>query len=113
MGDASINDIATLSGTLFFINLFDIGITAQSHAGTKKPKRIPITEPNTIFLGINDAILSFETYLSIIDEIKDPSNRNGYDSKKIDIKIIDMFFTMSIYTPLNLYLAYKHNIMNV
>ena len=100
IGDASINDRATLSGTFFFINLLETGITAQSHAGKKNPNKTPTSEPVIIFFGISEAILSLDIYLSIIADNIDPSNKNGNASKNIDIKIIDMFLIISMYNPL-------------
>ena len=67
----SINNIATLSGTFFFINLFDIGITSQLHDGTKKYKRIPPTEPNNIFLILltQISVLKISFYNGVIEMI--------------------------------------------
>ena len=64
MGEANIKDIATLIGTFFFNNLFDTGITAQSQAGKKNPKKIPVIVARILFLGINPAIFSFGIYTS-------------------------------------------------
>lgn len=60
IGDANINDIATLTGTFFFSNLLDTGITAQSQAGKKNPNNTPTILPNTLFLGMILAIVSFD-----------------------------------------------------
>ena len=54
-------DIATFIGTFFFNSLFDIGITAQSHAGIKNPSITPTMEPKILFWGINFSIVSFDT----------------------------------------------------
>jgi len=92
MGDASIKLIATFIGTFFFNNLLDTGITAQSHAGRKNPKKTPTIDPKNLFLGINLAILSLDTNVSIIADIKEPNKRNGKLSKKIDMNIVATFF---------------------
>ena len=96
IGDANIKDIATFNGTFFLISLLEIGITAQSQAGMKKPRKIPTIDPKILFLGIILAIVSFDTKVSIIEDIKAPKSKKGKLSKKIDIKIVDMFFIGSM-----------------
>jgi len=59
-------------------------------------------EPKTTFLGINFAIASLLTYLSITEDIKEPRSRNGKLSKKIEINIIEIFFIISIIFSLSL-----------
>ena len=84
------NDIATFIGTFFFINLFDIGITAQSQAGIKNPMNIPVSVAKIIFLGIIFSKVSSETKCSIAAEIIEPKSRNGKLSKKIDINTTEI-----------------------
>ena len=88
IGDASINAIATFKGTFFFISLFEIGITAQSQAGKKKPKKTPTNDPKNLFLGISLTIVSSETKVSIKDEIKAPNNKNGRLQKILIEKLL-------------------------
>lgn len=96
IGDDNMNDMATFIGTFFFNSLLDTGITAQSQAGRKNPRNIPTIDPNILFLGINLTNVSSETNVSMMADISEPSNKNGRLSKKIDVNIIAMFFTMSI-----------------
>ena len=85
IGDDSINEIHTFKGTFFFFNLSAIGITAQSHAGIKKPKTTPTIDPSIGFLGITFLKKSSLIYSCIIADINEPNNKNGKASNIIEI----------------------------
>ena len=57
IGEASIKEIATLRDAFFLINILETETTAQSHAGNKNPKNIPINNSKTIFLEISFFVL--------------------------------------------------------
>lgn len=80
IGGSSVNEIATLRDAFFLINILETETTAQSHTGKKNPKNIPINDPKTMFLEISFAIASLETYLSIIEDIKEPRSKKGRDN---------------------------------
>ena len=80
IGEASIKEIATLRDAFFLINILETKTTAQSHAGKKNPRNISINDPKTMFLEISFAIASLETYLSIIEGIKEPRSKKGRDN---------------------------------
>ena len=52
IGGSSVNEIATLRDAFFLINILETETTAQSNAGKKNPKNIPINDPKTMFLEI-------------------------------------------------------------
>ena len=106
IGDANIKLIATFIGTFFLSNLLETGITAQSHAGKKKPKKMPTIEPRILFLGIILAIVSLDTYVSIIDDMIEKKKKNGKLSKKIDINIIDISFKVLTISSFLMYIIY-------
>lgn len=56
IGEASIKEIVTLRDAFFLINILETVTTAQSHAGKKKPRNIPINDSKTMFLEISFAI---------------------------------------------------------
>lgn len=51
----NINEFFTLRDAFFLINILET--TAQSHAGNKKSKNIPINDPKTMFLEISFFVL--------------------------------------------------------
>ena len=57
IGEASINEIATLRDAFFLINILETETTAQSQTGKKNPKNIPINDPKTMFLEISFFVL--------------------------------------------------------
>ena len=57
IGEASINEIATLRDAFFLINILETETTAQSNAGKKRSKNIPINDPKTMFLEISFFVL--------------------------------------------------------
>lgn len=57
IGEASVNEIATLRDAFFLINILETKTTAQSNAGKKNPKNIAINDPKTMFLEISFFVL--------------------------------------------------------
>lgn len=65
------------------INILETEPTTQSHSGKKNPRNISINNPKTMFLEISFAITSLGTYLSIIEDIKEPRSKKESDNNYI------------------------------